>query len=168
MELLNSGLAHATRARADTIVAWRVDTRLVTPIDVLQLKPWEHKRRIFVSPEQGGVGLHDRFITADLETLRAVTQYRLDRLKNLTTHEGRNMTCLYGESLLLDAVLAMNFTVVFTDTRVVRVRADLAVPDVDRSLVLHEIKPRGWMKGMNRPPPYMNCTKTKCVSARKF
>ena len=164
MQLLGNGIEHAARARADAIVAWRVDTRLVTPIDAEQLGPWDHGR-IFTSPEQGGAGLFDRFLMADAETLRDVTRYRLNRLKNLTMHEGWNMTCLYGEPLLLNAVVALNMTVGFTRTRVVRVRADLTVPDVDRALVLHEIPPRGWMKGMNRMPAGFNCTKTTCVSA---
>ena len=107
MEMLNAGIAHAARARADAVVAWRVDTRLVAPIDVLRLAPWDHQRRIFVSSEQGGIGLYDRFMIANLDAAQAVTEYRLRRLENLTKDEGSNASCTYGEPLLLEAVLQL-------------------------------------------------------------
>ena len=138
MQLLNAGIAHAARAHADAVVAWRVDTRLVAPIDVLRLAPWEHPRRIFVSSEQGGIGLNDRFVIADLATAQAVTEHRLRYLENLARQNNSKATCMYGERLLLRSVLKLNLSVGFTRTRVVRVRADLTVPDVDRALVLHK------------------------------
>ena len=174
MQLLHKGLVDATHAGASAhagasvvsavsaVVAWRIDTRLVAPVDAAELAPCRHPRRIYVSRQQGGAGLHDRFMIASAEAARRVTDYRLALLQNLT-NKGANASCLYGEPLLLDAVLALNLSVGFTRTRVVRVRRDLAVPDVDRSLVLREIKPRGWMRTMNRLPQALNCSNTVCT-----
>ncbi len=174
MQLLRNGLADAAHGGASAhagasavsavsaVVAWRIDTRIVAPVDAAELAPWRHHRRIYVSRQQGGAGLHDRFMIASAEAARRVTDYRIARLQNLT-NKGANASCRYGEPLLLDAVLALNLSVGFTRTRVVRVRGDLAVPDVDRSLVLREIPPRGWMRMMNRLPPVLNCSDTVCT-----
>ena len=162
MQLLSSGVAYATRLGADAVVVWRIDTLLLNPLDVDALQPWNHPQKIFVPRLQAGGGVYDRFLISDLTTARASTRYRYDymlALLNSTT----NHTCAYGERLMLRAVLALNLSVGYTRTRIVRVRADLSVPDVDRAHVLREIQPRGWMRGMNRYAKELNCSADGCV-----
>lgn len=162
MQLLSSGVAHATRLGADAVVVWRIDTRLLNPLDVDALQPWAHPHKIFVPRLQAGGGVYDRFLVSDLTTARASTRYRYDSMLALLNSTA-NHTCAYGERLMLRAVLALNLSVGYTRTRIVRVRADLSVPDVDRAHVLREIQPRGWMRGMNRYADELNCTADGCV-----
>ena len=47
--------------------------------------------------------------------------------------------------------------VAFTRTRVVRVRADGYVPDVDQAIVLGRIPARSWMRGINALSQTLRC-----------
>jgi hypothetical protein len=137
-------------------VLWRIDTRLVSPVDVARTAPWLHPWRVYVPRTQAGAGLNDRFEYGAANAVHALALRRLEMLE---------AACLYGEPQLLAAVRALVMEVGFTSTRVVRVRADLSVPDVDRALVLHTIPPRGWMRGMNRFPnaSVLRCTHDVCT-----
>ena len=139
-------------------VLWRIDTRLVSPIDVARTAPWLHPWRMYLPRTQAGAGLNDRFMYGSANAVHALALQRLEMLE---------AACAYGEPQLLAAVRAIAMEVGFTSTRVVRVRADLRVPDVDRALVLHAIPARSWMRNMNRFPnaSVLRCTRDVCVPA---
>ena len=88
---------------ADAVVLWRIDTELVTPMDVYYMKPWLHPERIYVPSVQNGNSVNDRFIYAHTSTL-----YRLqkERLKALDS------SCSYGESLLFNLVNKLSLKII--------------------------------------------------------
>ena len=135
--------------RADGVVLWRLDTELRTPVDVRALAPWAHcPDCVHVPCEQNGGYLNDRFAHGGADAMR---RFQLARVALLRTR------CDYGERCALAAARAARVRIAFTRTRVIRVRADGSVPDVDRAAVLNAIPARSWMKRINALSDALRC-----------
>tara|TARA_B100000787_G_scaffold127966_1_gene96986 strand:+ start:116 stop:343 length:228 start_codon:yes stop_codon:yes gene_type:complete len=52
---------------------------------------------------------------------------------------------------------SLNLRIGFTRTRIVRVRADGYVPDIDKAASLGTIRPRGWMMSANNLSSELRC-----------
>ena len=138
--------------RADGVVLWRLDTELRTPIDVRALAPWAHcSDCVHVPCEQHGEWLNDRFAYGGADAMR---RFQLARVARLRAH------CDYGERCALAAARAARLRIAFTRTRVVRVRAEGSVPDVDRAAVLGTIPARSWMVRINALFAALRCNVT--------
>lgn len=138
--------------RADGIVLWRLDTELRTPVDVRALAPWAHcPDCVHVPCEQHGGYLNDRFAHGGADAMR---RFQLARVALLRTR------CDYGERCTLAAARAARVRIAFTRTRVVRVRADGSVPDVDRAAVFGTIPARSWMTRINALSDALRCNAT--------
>tara|TARA_B100002052_G_scaffold28660_1_gene22251 strand:+ start:41 stop:913 length:873 start_codon:yes stop_codon:yes gene_type:complete len=134
---------------ADAVVLWRLDTELHAPIDVRALAPWAGCRDcVHVPWMQHGRMLNDRF---SYGSAGAMLRYE----RALVAHMERR--CAYGEEAALEAVRASRLRVAFTRARVVRVRADGYVPDVDQAIVLGRIPARSWMRAINTLSPQLRC-----------
>lgn len=147
---VNYGMAHSGLAEvigdADVVILWRIDTKFVSPLHVGEAP--QYPNRIFVPWQQHGGYLNDRLVYG---TSGAVRRFQEQRQRVLATN------CTYGEPVALAAAIAAQVEIGFTRTNVVRVRADLFVPDVDKA-VLGRIRPRSWMTVINRLSLKVRCT----------
>lgn len=135
----------------DTVVFWRLDTQLLSPIDAANFRPWRHPWRLYVPYLQSGAQINDRFLYGHPRAMKALQKERVARL---------GLACKYGEGLLLDLVRDLNFTLSFSRTRIIRRRADLYVPQIDAiaSLGSQWDTARGWMLQMNTLPGNLICS----------
>jgi hypothetical protein len=130
---------------ADAVVLWRLDTELVSDMESPTSPPID---QILVPHLQSGGLLNDRYLTGRAQTVRRLVVARAALLGS---------ECVYGERALVRLVHDLRVRVAFTRTRVVRRRADLWVPDVDRAASLGSIPARGWMLRINALSPALVC-----------
>ena len=104
---------------ADVAVLWRIDTELVSPIEAPALPVG----RVLLPYLQSGGLLNDRYLVAHATTAQTLIDARAQLLEN---------ECVYGERALVRLLRTLNARVGFTRTRIVRVRADGLVPDIDK------------------------------------
>ena len=150
-------LLHLHDWSADTVVVWRIDTELVSPIESGALMPWRHPRRVYVPYLQSGGFLNDRFVLGHPYPIKLLLQAREALVAS---------RCTYGEPALMHLIQTLNLTVAFTRTRVVRRRSDLAVPEVDATAVLGEDRARPWMKNINSLSRECVCSQRSCENFR--
>lgn len=129
---------------ADVAVLWRIDTELVSPIEVPALPVG----RVLVPYLQSGGLLNDRYLVANVATARELIDARARLL---------DKECVYGERALVRLLRELNASVGFTRTRIVRVRADGHVPDIDQAASLGKIRPRAWMMSANALSSELRC-----------
>ena len=129
---------------ADVAVLWRIDTQLISPIEAPALPVG----RVLVPYLQNGGLLNDRYHVAHTETAQGLIDARAQLLEN---------ECVYGETALVRLLRALNVRVGFTRTRIVRMRADGFVPDIDKVASLGTIRPRLWMRSANNLTAALRC-----------
>jgi len=128
----------------DVAVLWRIDTQLVSPVEAPALPVG----RVLVPYLQNGGLLNDRYLVAHATTAQALIDARAQLLEN---------ECVYGERALVRLLRTLNACVGFTRTRIVRVRADGYVPDIDKAASLGTIRPRAWMRSANNLTSALRC-----------
>lgn len=121
---------------ADVAVLWRIDTELVSPIEAPALPVG----RILVPHLQNGGLLNDRYLVGAAATVKELVDARSEII---------NTTCVYGEETLVRLAYKLRLNVSFTRTRIIRRRANLYVPDIDRVASLGSIPARTWMMRVN-------------------
>ena len=131
-------------AKADVAVLWRIDTKLVSPIEAPALPVGS----VLLPYLQSGGLLNDRYLVARVPTARRLIDAR---------HELLERECIYGEAVLVGLLRALALRVRFTRTRIVRVRADGFVPDIDKAASLGTIRPRAWMRWANNVTSALRC-----------
>lgn len=148
-EFAASRLLNGVRSTADAMVLWRIDTELVSPIDI----PPIETERLYIPYLQNGGFLNDRFVIGDPRTMERVQRARFDALCT---------TCQYGETLLFDVLRTLNLSIAFTRTRLVRRRHDLYIPRVDALATLGRSgQCAAWMKLINTlPMDQLDCRNT--------
>ena len=129
---------------SDVAVLWRIDTELVSPIEAPALPP----DRVLVPYLQSGGQLNDRYLVGHVEVVRKLVERRARLLE---------AECVYGEPALVRLLRELRLRVGFTRTRIVRRRADLWIPDVDRAASLGSISARSWMHKINTLSPELRC-----------
>ena len=129
---------------AHVVVLWRIDTKLVSPIEVPALPAG----RVLVPYLQNGGLLNDRYLVGSVATVRKLIDARATLLE---------AECVYGEPALVRLLSELNLKVGFTRTRIMRVRADGYVPDIDNVASLGTILPRAWMQKANALSPALVC-----------
>lgn len=129
---------------ADVAVLWRIDTQLVAPIEAPALPVG----RVLLPYLQNGGLLNDRYLVAHVTTAQGLIDARVDLLEK---------ECVYGEQALVRLLHALNARVSFTRTRIVRVRGDGYVPDIDQAASLGKIRPRAWMRWANNLTAALRC-----------
>ena len=129
---------------ADVAVLWRIDTELVSPIEAPALPVG----RVLLPYLQSGGLLNDRYLVAHATTAQTLIDARAQLLEN---------ECVYGERALVRLLRELDMRVGFTRTRIVRVRADGFVPDIDKAASLGKIRPRAWMRWMNNLTSALRC-----------
>ena len=129
---------------ADVAVLWRIDTQLVSPVEALALPVG----RVLVPHLQNGGLLNDRYLVAHTETAQGLIDARAQLLEK---------ECVYGETALVRLLRALDLRVGFTRTRIVRVRGDGHVPDIDKAASLGTIRPRAWMRLANNLTAALRC-----------
>ena len=150
-------LLHLHDWRAGTVVVWRIDTELVSPIESVALMPWQHPRRVYVPYLQSGGFLNDRFLLGHPYPIKLLLQAREALIAS---------RCTYGEPALVRVIQTLNLSVSFTRTRVVRRRQSLAMPDVDAIASLGQDRARPWMKNINSLPREIICSQRSCEKPR--
>jgi len=134
-----------------TVVLWRIDTELVSDIDV----PSAQSADLIAVPYlQSGGRLNDRFLVGDAHAVQRLVAARAALLGS---------ECVYGETALVRLVRDLKLRVTFTRTRVVRRRADLFVPDVDKAASLGTVSARSWMQQINSITPTLACDTSAAV-----
>ena len=124
----------------------RLNYSLISRIDVLYM-PWRvvlptpSPSTLIVPSWQHNSGMNDRWAFG---TRQAIKVYFVQRLSLMMQRAFCWQWRPEGAACL--AARSANLTVVPFDVRFVRLRADLAVPDVDLATVAHEIESRGWME----------------------
>ena len=131
-------------AEGNVAVLWRIDTQLVSPVEAPALPVG----RVLVPCLQNGGLLNDRYLVAHTETAQRLINARSQLLEN---------ECVYGETALVRLLRALNARVGFTRTRIVRVRGDGYVPDIDKVASLGTIRPRAWMRWANNVTSELRC-----------
>ena len=129
---------------ADVAVLWRIDTELVSPMEAPALPP----DRVLVPYLQSGGQLNDRYLVGNVAIVRKLVEARASLLA---------AECVYGEPALVRLLRELQLRVGFTRTRIVRRRADLWIPDVDRAASLGSVPARSWMKKINTLSPKLRC-----------
>jgi|SaaInlV_125m_DNA_1040241.scaffolds.fasta_scaffold01647_5 hypothetical protein len=129
---------------AHVVVLWRLDTELVSPIEAPALPP----DRVLLPYLQSGGQLNDRYLVGHVEVVRKLVERRASLLE---------AECVYGEPALVRLLRELRLRVGFTRTRIVRRRADLWIPDVDRAASLGSIPARSWMQKINTLSPELLC-----------
>jgi hypothetical protein len=129
---------------ADVAVLWRIDTQLVSPIEAPALPVG----RVLLPYLQSGGLLNDRYLVAHATTAQTLIDARAQMLER---------ECVYGETALVRLLRTLNARVGFTRTRIVRVRADGFVPDIDKAASLGTIRPRAWMRWANNFTSALRC-----------
>jgi hypothetical protein len=129
---------------ADVAVLWRIDTELVAPIEAPALPVG----RVLLPYLQSGGLLNDRYLVAHATTAQTLIDARAQLLER---------ECVYGETALVRLLRTLNARVGFTRTRIVRVRADGFVPDIDKAASLGTIRPRAWMRWANNLTSALRC-----------
>ena len=129
---------------ADVAVLWRIDTELVSPIEAPALPVG----RVLVPYLQNGGLLNDRYLVAHVATAQGLIDARTQLLES---------ECVYGETALVRLLRELDARVGFTRTRIVRVRADGYVPDIDKAASLGTIRPRAWMRWANNFTSALRC-----------
>ena len=129
---------------ADVAVLWRIDTELVSPIEAPALPVG----RVLLPYLQSGGLLNDRYLVAHATTAQTLIDARAQLLER---------ECVYGETALVRLLRTLNARVGFTRTRIVRVRADGFVPDIDKAASLGTIRPRAWMRWANNLTSALRC-----------
>ena len=150
-------LLHLHDWSAGTVVVWRIDTELVSPIESVALMPWQHPRRVYVPYLQSGGFLNDRFLLGHPYPIKLLLQAREALIAS---------RCTYGEPALMHVIQTLNLSVSFTRTRVVRRRQTLAVPAVDAIASLGQDRARPWMKNINSLPQETICSQRSCEKPR--
>ena len=135
---------------ADVVVLWRIDTELVSPIEAPALPAGS----VLVPHLQSGGALNDRYLVGHAATVRRLVDARAALLET---------ECVYGEAALVRLLRELGLRVGFTRTRIVRRRADMYIPDVDRAASLGDIKARSWMRVINTLDPALRCNQSTAI-----
>lgn len=151
-ELLMHVRPHEWDVANTTVVLWRVDTELVSDIELPSAPLAEDL--VAVPHLQSGGLLNDRFLVGDAHAVRQLVAARAALLDS---------ECVYGEAALVRLVRELGMRVAFTRTRAVRRRANLFVPDVDRAASLGTIPARSWMLRINSIAPALVCDSEAAV-----
>lgn len=144
---------NAWNATGAFVVLWRIDTELVSDVE-LPIAELIAEDVIAVPHLQSGGFLNDRYLTANAHAVRRIVTARAALL---------DAECVYGESALVRLVHELRLRVAFTRTRTVRRRANLFIPDVDRAASLGTIKARSWMLRINTIAPTLTCDEQAAV-----
>ena len=137
---------------ADVAVLWRIDTQLISPIEAPALPVG----RVLLPYLQSGGLLNDRYLVAHVATAQGLIDARAQLLEN---------ECVYGETAIVRLLRALDARVGFTRTRIVRVRNDGYVPDIDQAASLGTIRPRAWMRWANNLTAALRCNERAALCA---
>ena len=135
---------------ADVVVLWRIDTQLLSSIEAPALP----SDRVLVPYLQSGGALNDRYLVGHAVAVRKLVDARARLLE---------AECVYGEVALVRLLRELGLRVGFTRTRIVRRRADMYIPDVDRAASLGNIKARSWMRIINTLDPALRCDQSRAI-----
>lgn len=144
---------NAWNATGAFVVLWRIDTELVSDVE-LPAAELIAEDVITVPHLQSGGFLNDRFLVGHSTAVRRIVTARAALL---------DAECVYGESALVRLVRELKLRVAFTRTRIVRRRANLFIPDVDRAASLGTIAARSWMLRINTIEPTLACNEQTAV-----
>ena len=121
---------------ADVAVLWRIDTELVSPVEVPALPVG----RILVPHLLNGGLVNDRYLVGTVATVKKLVNARSKLI---------NAECVYGEETLVRLLYELGLNVSFTRTRIIRRLENLYVPDIDRVAFLGNMPARTWMMRAN-------------------
>jgi len=137
LSLLQAHLAFsasdAARNVKSTMIA-RIDVLFIGPTHLRfhKMKPWLHPRTIYLPGWQSHSGLNDRFSFGARGAMKVFLMQRLDLMM------GTDQCWDWGpEFACCIAAKRANLSVAFTDVRFVRLRGNLDVPQLDRSVLLN-------------------------------
>lgn len=123
----------AARNVKSTMIA-RIDVLFIGPTHLRfhKTKPWLHPRTIYLPGWQSHSGLNDRFSFGARGAMKVFLMQRLDLMM------GTDQCWDWGpEFACCIAAKRANLSVRFTDVRFVRLRGNLDVPRLDRSVILN-------------------------------